>query len=97
MAKADRALDTRLRNLPVSITLAAEVTDMPYKIHIENDDPPVEFFGSRIGLESAPIKVVETIEDAKRELKALWDQGITNIYAVGHDGPRLPDLVVESA
>jgi hypothetical protein len=46
---------------------------MPYKIRVENDDPPVEFFGSRIKIESAPIKEVKTIEDAKRELQALSD------------------------
>lgn len=60
---------------------------MPYKIHIESDDPPVEFFGSRIKLESAPIKTVETKEEAKRELQALWNQGVKNIYAVGYDAP----------
>jgi hypothetical protein len=58
-----------------------------YKIHIENDDPPVEFFESRIKTESAPIKIVETKVDALRELQALVERGITNVYAVGFDWP----------
>ena len=65
---------------------------MPYKIHIESNDPPVEFLGSRIKLESAPIMTVATKEEAKRELQALWNRGITNIYAVGFDAPDCPRI-----
>ena len=56
-----------------------------YKIHLENDNPPIELEGNRIWTESAPIKIVITKDDAKRELQDLVRQGIVNVYAVGYD------------
>src|SRR5271163_2522885 len=58
-----------------------------YKIHLENDNPPLELSGNRIRIESPYIKVVQTKEDAKRELQGLVKQGITRVYAVGSDWP----------
>jgi hypothetical protein len=58
-----------------------------YKIHFENDNPPLELSGNRIHIESPPIKIVETKEDARRELQDLVKQGFTRVYAVGSDWP----------
>src|SRR5277367_4437492 len=69
------------------VCLAESRSHDMYKIHLENDNPPLELFGNRIRIESPPIKVVQTKEDAKRELQDLMKQGITRVYAVGSDWP----------
>jgi hypothetical protein len=66
---------------------------MPYKIHLENREPPrgLEIAGkvveTQIVPETPPLCIVETNEEAKEVMRELIAQGIrrSELYAVGHD------------
>jgi len=55
---------------------------MPYKIHRENREPAP---GSHIVPELPPLFTVETMEEARRALEDFANQGVTDVYAVGHE------------
>jgi hypothetical protein len=65
---------------------------MPYKLHRENRQPAPATHtlpGSHIVTELPAFREVETIEKARQALDDFARQGITDVYAVGHERPEL--------
>jgi len=68
---------------------------MPYKIHLRNHAPPtpMEIAGKLIPTlivpETPPLEEVETLDDAKKAMGKLMEQGTPpgDVYAVGYDSP----------
>jgi hypothetical protein len=66
---------------------------MPYKVHLENREPPQDFvfagklFKTHVVPETEPLFVVETKEEAKEAMQRLIEQGVRpgSIYSVGYD------------
>jgi hypothetical protein len=59
---------------------------MSYKIHRENREPAP---GTHIVPELPELFTVETLEEARRALQDFAEQGVTDLYAVGHEPPEL--------
>jgi hypothetical protein len=55
---------------------------LPYRIHLQNQKPVP---GTHIITETEPLLTVETREEAMKALRSLVEQGIKNVYAVGHE------------
>jgi hypothetical protein len=70
---------------------------MPYKIHLENREPPqpIKVAGilieTQIVPETPPLGIVETKEEAKAAMCELMADGILpgDLYAVGYDLPPI--------
>jgi hypothetical protein len=58
---------------------------MPYKIHLEQKDIAT----GKLLPEGDPLVVVETLDEAKKELSDLVRQGLRDVYAVGHERPHV--------
>lgn len=59
---------------------------MPYKIHRENREPAP---GTHIVPELPELLTVETLQEARQALQDFAEQGVTDVYAVGHELPEL--------
>lgn len=62
-----------------------------WKIHLENKEPPAPIIiaghvlSTRIGIETPPIAIVDTQEEAKQVMQELIARGVPrlDLYAVG--------------